>query len=46
MGFLSAEYAITDWLKLSGRGNMDKYTDMIDRQFSGVPAGPQMSEEL
>ena len=39
MGFLSAEYAITDWLKLSGRGNMDKYTDVIDRQFNAGTVG-------
>ena len=40
MGFLSAEYAITDWLKLSGRGNMDKYTDVITRQFNAGTVGP------
>ncbi|MBL7871411.1 MAG: SusC/RagA family TonB-linked outer membrane protein [Cyclobacteriaceae bacterium] len=39
MGFLSAEYAITDWLKLSGRGNMDKYTDVIERQFYAGTVG-------
>ncbi len=39
MGFLSAEYAITDWLKLSGRGNMDKYTDVITRQFNAGSVG-------
>jgi len=39
MGFLSAEYSITDWLKLSGRGNMDKYTDVIERQFNAGTVG-------
>ncbi len=39
MGFLSAEYSITDWLKLSGRGNMDKYTDVIERQFYAGTVG-------
>lgn len=34
MGFLSAQYDITDWLKLSGRGNMDRYTDVIQRSFN------------
>ena len=33
MGFLSAQYDITDWLKVSGRANMDKYTDKLERSF-------------
>jgi TonB-linked SusC/RagA family outer membrane protein len=39
MGFLSLQYDITDWLKLSGRGNMDRYTDVIDRQFNAGTVG-------
>ncbi len=39
MGFLSAQYEITDWLKLSGRANMDKYTDVLQRQFFAGTVG-------
>ncbi|MEK6781170.1 MAG: SusC/RagA family TonB-linked outer membrane protein [Bacteroidota bacterium] len=39
MGFLSAQYDITDWLKLSGRANMDKYTDKLERSFYAGTVG-------
>ena len=51
MGFLSAQYDITNWLKLSGRANMDKYTDKLERSFhagtvgiSGVGGSYSLSE--
>lgn len=39
MGFMSAQYDITDWLKLSGRANMDKYTDKLERSFNAGTVG-------
>lgn len=31
MGFVSAKYNITDWLNITGRANMDKITDRLER---------------
>ncbi len=39
MGFVSASYDITDWLKLSGRANTDKYTDVMQRSFNDGTVG-------
>ncbi|MEX1239288.1 MAG: SusC/RagA family TonB-linked outer membrane protein [Cyclobacteriaceae bacterium] len=30
-GFLSAKYEITDWLNITGRANLDKITDRLER---------------
>jgi len=33
MGFVSAKYEITDWLKISGRANIDRIGDLQKRKF-------------
>ena len=39
MGFITAQFDITDWLHLSGRGNLDKIIDHQERKFSNGTVG-------
>ena len=34
MGFLTAKFKITDWLAISGKANLDRIFDRIERQYS------------
>jgi TonB-linked SusC/RagA family outer membrane protein len=34
IGFITAKYALTDWLSLSGRANLDKVLDQTNAQYS------------
>ena len=34
IGFLTAKFKITDWLSLSGKANLDRIFDRIERQYS------------
>ena len=40
MGFVSLKYDITDWLHLSGRGNLDMIKDYQERIFYDKTVGP------
>lgn len=39
MGFITASFDITDWLKITGRGNLDKILDRQERKFSDGTVG-------
>jgi TonB-linked SusC/RagA family outer membrane protein len=39
MGFITAQFDITDWLHLSGRANLDKIIDHQERKFSNGTVG-------
>jgi len=34
MGFLTAKYQITNWLNVTGRGNLDKTLDRLEEQYN------------
>lgn len=39
MGFITAQFDITDWLHIRGRGNLDKIIDKQERLFSNGTVG-------
>lgn len=39
MGFITAQFDITDWLHIRGRGNLDKIIDKQERKFSSGTVG-------